>query len=174
MKKILLVLITLLFVSGCGLTDEEKEDALYNSIEKAYLSAYATETAGFAVYENEKETVNGETWFKVAISDYNTLDKIKALAKDVYTKEIATEINEKVDQKYKEVKGVLYTPSKGNCQLAYSYNDKLLDKIKKDVEITEMKSKKITFKLKDKEYNAKLKGDYYVFEEKLFGCINGD
>ena len=26
MKKILLVFITLLFISGCGLTDEEKED----------------------------------------------------------------------------------------------------------------------------------------------------
>ena len=50
MKKILLVLITLLFVSGCGLTDEEKEDKLYESIEKAYLAAYATEGAGFAVF----------------------------------------------------------------------------------------------------------------------------
>lgn len=171
MKKILLVLITLLFVSGCGLTDEEKEDKLYESIEKAYLAAYATEGAGFAVFENETENVNGETWYKVAISDYNSIKKIKALANDVYVDDVATEINNKVDKKYKEVKGNLYTPSNTNCKLLYSYNDKLLGNIKNDVEITEMKSKKITFKLKDKEYNAKLKGDYYIFEEKLFECI---
>lgn len=174
MKKILLVFITLLFISGCGLTDEEKEDKLFESLERAYLAAYATEGAGFGVFEKETETVNGETWYKVANSDYNSLDKIKELANDVYVDEVATKINKKVDQKYKEVNGTLYTPSNTNCKLPYSYNERLLENLKKDVEITEMKSKKLTFKLKDKEYNAKLKGDYYVFEEKLFECVNGD
>ena len=41
---------------------------------------------------------------------------------------------------------------------------------KKDIKISKIKGKKITFKYKDKEYTAKKSDDVYVFGDKVFEC----
>ena len=53
MKKVLLVVLSLVLLSGCGMSKEEKEELFYKSIEKAYVSVYASESAGLAVLPEE-------------------------------------------------------------------------------------------------------------------------
>ena len=99
MKKILLILATLLLVTGCGMSDKEKEDMLYNSLEKAYISVFAGKGVGLAVYPEEKLEIDGKIWYQVAINEYKSLSKLTSLADDVYTEKIADKINKEIIKK---------------------------------------------------------------------------
>ena len=173
MKKILLILATLLLVTGCGMSDKEKEDMLYNSLEKAYISVFAGKGVGLAVYPEEKLEIDGKIWYQVAINEYKSLSKLTSLADDVYTEKIADKINKEINKKYKETDTELYTISEGGCTLNadYQYGKDLKDKIKQDVKIKKIKMSKIIFEYKGKEYEAKKSKDNYIFDKQIFECV---
>jgi len=173
MKKFLLVLMALVLVTGCGKKDEEKEAMLYNSLESAYRAIYASDGVGLAVLGDEKISIDEKTWYLVASSEYKTVDKLTSLADNVYTKELAKEINDKIKSKYREVDTELYTLSEGGCKLPYQdqIDTTLREDIKKDIKIKKIKSKTITFEFQGKEYEAELNDDHYVFNKKIFTCV---
>jgi len=172
MKKILVGIITVILLTGCGMKDDEKEKLLYDSLEKAFTTIYINEGIGLGVYDTEKIEIENEIWYQVAISKYDSYSKITSLANEIYSEELAEEINLKTEKRYKEVDGTLYTKAEGGCPLKYQLDDKLRKNIKKDIKIKKIKMSKIIFELNGKEYTAKKNKDTYVFEEKIFECIN--
>ena len=78
--------------------------------------------------------------------------------------------SEEHDSFFTEIDAELYTTGTGGCILDYQIDDTLMDNLKKDVTISKIKGKKITFKYKDKEYTAKKSDDVYVFSDKVFEC----
>lgn len=169
-KKLLICLFTVLLLSGCGMKDKEKENLFYDSLEKAFTSIYINEGIGLAVYDTEKLELDGESWYQVAISKYDSFSKIKSLADQVYTEELAEELNLLTEKKYKEIDGLLYTKAEGGCALNYQLDDDLKKNIKNDIKIKKIKMTKIVFELDGKEYTAKKQKDSYIFDEKLFKC----
>lgn len=182
MKKIFIVAITLLFLTGCGMTDEEKENMLYKSLEKAYTAVYASEGVGLAVYPEETVKIDEKDWYLVAISGYKKVEDLTSLADAVYTDEISKDINKIINEKYKESDTGLYTTSEGGCTLPYQIGETIdndnkistIDSIKKDVKIKKIKMNKIVFEYKGKEYEGKKSKDNYVFDDKIFYCETGE
>lgn len=178
MKKIIIIAITLLFLTGCGMSDEEKENMLYKSLEKAYTAVYASEGVGLAVYPNETVKIDEKDWYLVAISGYTKVSDLTSLADDVYTEKISKKINKLINEKYKESDTGLYTTSEGGCTLPYQIDkegeNSTIDNIKKDVKIKKYKMNKIVFEYKGKEYVGSKSKDNYVFDEKIFACENGN
>ncbi len=175
MKKIIIIGLTLLLLTGCGATDKEKEDMFYKSLEKAYTSIYASEGVGLAVYDKETIKIDGEDWYQVASSDYKKLTDLTSLASDVYSSKIAKEINDTINKKYKEADNGIYTLSEGGCPLKYQLGGGTLSEdIKKDVKISKISGSKIVFEYDGKEYEAKKSKDNYVFDDKIFTCITAE
>lgn len=170
MKKIIIISFVLLIITGCGMSKEEKQDLLYNSLEKAYKSKYIADGVGLAVYQDNTMTIDGVTWFKVANSEYDSLSKLTSLANDVYPDKIAEEMNKIIEEKYFQTDTELYAIGKGGCSLDYELDEKLLDNIKRDVKIKKVGMTKIKFEYKGKEYTAKKSKNNYIFEEKIFEC----
>jgi len=173
MKKFLIVALTILLVTGCGTSKEEKEKMLFNSLEKAYISVYTADGVGLAVYPNETQEVDGETWYLVAVNKYSNIEKLLANSKEVYTDSIANDLNEKIKARYRQFDTDLYTPSTGGCPLDYivSSDGDLQKDIKENVEIKKVKMNKIIFEYKGEEYTAKKEDDHYVFDKRIFTCI---
>lgn len=170
MKKIIIVILSLVLLTGCGTTDEEKTTMFYNSLEKAYASIYITEGVGLPVYEDSKVTLKDVNWYKTANSTYNSYEKIEDTINSVFTGKLNEELNKVLARKYREIDAELYTTGTGGCILDYQIDDTLMDNLKKDVTISKIKGKKITFKYKDKEYTAKKSDNVYVFGDKVFEC----
>lgn len=170
LKKIIIILTSLILLTGCGISNEEKEQMLYDSLVKAFKSVYISEGLGLAVYDSETIELDDETWYKVAISEYDSLDKIKKLSNDVYKKEVQEELDKKTDKRYKEIENILYTKSEGNCSLDFYYDDELKTNIENKIKIKKIKMNKIVFEYNKKEYTAKKKKDNYVFSDKIFKC----
>ena len=124
MKKLFLIAVACILIAGCGKTKEEKEEILYDSLEKAYVAVFSAEGAGLPVFEEQKIEIDGETWYKVALSEYANIEKLLAYAEDVYSKDISEELSEKLTTKYRQSNGDLYTPSKGQCTLDYFLTEK--------------------------------------------------
>ena len=174
MKKVLIILMCSLLLVGCGKNDEKKE-MLYKSLEKAYISIYSSDGVGLAVYDKEVVTVDDKNWYMVAITDYSKLGNLISLANNVYEEKLADQINTKINQKYKEIDGQLYTTGEGGeCALEYKLDENLRENIKNDIKITKIGINKIKFEYKDKEYTAKKSGKYYKFDEKVFECPKED
>jgi hypothetical protein len=173
MKKIILVLATMLLLTGCGASDEEKEKMLYDSLEKAYMAIYTTDGVGLAVHGEETISIDEKLWYKVAMSDYQSLEKLTNLADTVFTEDVAKKINKDIKNKYREVDNELYTISEGGCILPFQDNidTTLKDDIKKAVKIKKISMNKITFEYDKKEYVAEKDDDHYVFDKKMFKCI---
>ncbi len=176
MKKILIIALTLLLVTGCGTSKEEKEKMLFNSLEKAYVSAYTAEGSGLAVYPNEKKEIDGKEWYLVAINKYNNIEKLLSFSKEVYDDKIANKLNTKINAKYKQIDTDLYTLSEGECDLGYviSGTVNLQDELKKDIKVKKVKMNKIIFEYKGEEYTAKKEDDHYVFDKQIFTCPKED
>lgn len=171
MKKIIIGIITIILVTGCGKNDAAKEEKFYKSLENAYVSIYATDGVGLAVYDQELTEINGVTWYKVANSKYNKMSTLVNMTENVYTEDIYSKIEDEIGKKYKEIEGEFYTTSTGGCTLKYQLTDELSDNLKKDVKDLKISGNKATFKIDGKEYKAKLDGDYYKFSEKIFKCV---
>ena len=173
MKKVLILLASVILLSGCGLgmEKEEKSKLFYESLEKAFVAVYSSDGVGLAVLADEVKEIEGENWYKVAITKYDRLEKVVTLASEVYDSKIAKEINDKILTKYQDIDNELYTTSKGGCLLDYTYEDNLQERLKEDAKITSYGINTITFKYKGKEYKAKLTDDNrYVFKDKIFVC----
>lgn len=170
MKKIIIIGLTLLLLTGCGMSDEEKEKMLYDSLDKAYTAVYLTDGVGLAVYPDEIMQIDNKDWYQVAISKYNKVAKLTSLADDVYTEDIAKKMNKVIKSKYTETDKGLYTTSEGGCLLPYQLDETAKDSIKKDVKIKKIKMNKIIFEYQGKEYEAKKSGDNYKFDKKIFKC----
>lgn len=175
MKKIFLVAITLMFLTGCGMSDEEKENMLYKSLEKAYISVYSSEGVGLAVYPEETVKIDEKDWYLVALSKYKKVEDLTSLADDVYSDKIAKDLNKIISKRYKESDTGLYSTGESGCTLPYQLvtdgEDSTIENIKKDVKIKKIKMSKITFEYKGKEYEAKKSKDNYVFDDKIFSCV---
>ena len=171
MKKIIIGMIALILVTGCGKNDVEKEEKFYNSLESSYVSIYATDGVGLAVYDQESTEINGVTWYKVANSKYNKMSTLVNMTENVYTEDVYTKIEDEIGKKYKEIDGEFYTTSSGGCTLKYQLTEELSDILKKDIKDLKISGSKATFKYDGKEYKAKLVGDYYQFSEKIFKCV---
>lgn len=186
MKKFLVIALTLILVTGCGVSKEEKEKMLYNSLEKAYVAVYSAEGVGLAVYPNEKKEIDGKSYYLVAINKYNNIEKLMSFSKEVYDDKIADSLNEKIKAKYWQDGEDLYTLSNGGCNLDYVISgdsnnsengDKkatLQDDIKQDIKIKKIKSSKIIFEYKGEEYTATMEDDHYVFDKQIFTCPKED
>ena len=171
MKKLILIMFTLLFLTGCGMSKEEKEKMLYDSLEKAFVTVYSAEGLGLAVYGEKTLEIDGEIWYQVAISKYNKLSTLETLADDVYESKIAKELKNTLNTKYKETDTELYFISKGGCKLDYNLDDNLVENLKKDIKIKKYGfMDKVVFEYKGKEYTAKKSKDNYVFDSKIFEC----
>ena len=172
MKKFLVIALTLILVTGCGVSKEEKEKMLFNSLEKAYVSVLTADGTGLPVNPNEKKEIDGSQYYLVGISQYNSLEILLSFSKEVYDDKIATDLNKKINAKYKQAGEDLYTTATGGCNLDYlvSGDTNLQDDIKKDIKIKKIKSSKIIFEYKGTEYTAKLEDDHYVFDNQIFTC----
>lgn len=170
MKKIFIVSLTLLLITGCGMSKEEKEDLLYKSLEKAYKAAYVTEGVGLAVYQDQTMTIDNTTWYKVSVSEFNSLSKLTNLATDVYPEKIAEDINKVIEEKYFQTDTELYSVGKGGCGLGFELDEELINNIKNDTKIKKIGMSKIIFEYKGEEYTAKKSKDNYKFDKKIFKC----
>lgn len=170
MKKIIIIALTTLLLIGCSKNNNENETKLFNSLERAYVSVYATDGVGLAVYGDEKTELNGKTWYLVATSKYNSMSKLSELVESVYNEDLVQSIEKNMTEKYKEIDGKLYTTSMSGCLLKYQLTDSLQEEIKKDIKDIKYRGKKVTFKINNKKFTGKLDGDYYKFDEKIFGC----
>lgn len=171
MKKLIIVACTLLFLTGCGMSKEEKEKMLFDSLEKAYTVSYAVDGAGLAVNAEETVEMNGRKWYQVDMDDYEKLSQLEVLADDVYDKDTAKKIKKSVNEKYVESNSTLYSISEGGCAFDYNLDDKLRENLEKS--INEIKFKmfnRVVFEYKGKEYKAKKTDDGYVFDEQIFVC----
>lgn len=174
MKKLIVIACTLLFLTGCGMSEEEKEKMFYDSLEKAYTAVYTTDGAGLAVYGDQTLEIDGKNWYLVAISKYDRISKVEDLT-NVYEKDIANDIKKKINEKYKESDTALYSISEGGCQLGYDLDDNLQDNLRNDVKIKKYGfMDKIVFEYNGKEYTAKKSKDNYVFDSKIFECPSQD
>ena len=169
MKKIVIIILMGLILTGCTNKDEKKE-MFYNSLGDAYKSVYITDGMGLPVLADENITLDGKVWYKVSSTKYNLIETIENMFNNVFTEEVNKELKTTLHEKYKEVDSVLYTLSTGGCMFDYQIDDTLMNNLKKDVTISKIKGKKITFKYKDKEYTAKKSDDVYVFGDKVFEC----
>lgn len=176
MKKILVIALTLLLVTGCGTSKEEKEKMLYESLEKAYVSAYTAESVGLAVYPDQTLEIDGKIWYLVAIDKYGNIENLLSYAEEVYDKDIATKLNNEIKENYKQLDTDLYTLSNSGCDLGYiiSSDRNLQEDIKNDIKIKKIKMNKIIFEYKGDEYTAKKDGDHYVFDKQIFTCPTED
>lgn len=178
MKKLIIITCALLFLTGCGMSEKEKEKMFYDSLEKAYTSIYTTEGVGLAVYPNEILEIDGKNWYLVAISKFDKISKIETLADEVFEKKIADDIKKKVNEKYKESDTGLYSLSEGGCRLLdrdsdFDINETLQENLKEIIKIKEYGfMNKIVFEYNGKEYTAKKSKDNYVFDSKIFECQN--
>ncbi len=174
MKKLFLITITMLLLTGCGKTKEEKEDMLYSSLEKAFMAVYSAEGAGLPVTQSEEEMkeFDGQKWYKVSVSEYANIEKLLDYSNSVYVDKISKKLNEELTEKYRQSGGELYTLSQGGCPLDYMYEPDLKDLIKEDVKIKKIKSKKIVFEYKNKEFTATMEDDNYKFDKKIFECAD--
>lgn len=170
MKKTIIIILSMMLLVGCSKDNKENESKLYNSLEKAYVSVYATDGVGLAVYGDEKTELNGKTWYLVATSKYNSMSKLSELVESVYNEDLVQSIEKNMTEKYKEIDGKLYTTSMNGCLLKYQLTDNLQEEIKKDIKDIKYRGKKVTFKINNKKYTGKLDGDYYKFDEKIFDC----
>lgn len=170
MKKLIIVIMSLVLLTGCGMSDEEKTTMFYESLDKAYTSIYITEGVGLPVYESEKVHLNDVDWYKTASSVYSSYEKIEDGINLVFTDSIKNELLKSLSNKYREIDAELYTTGVGGCILDYQLDDDLSNNLKKDITINKIKRKSITFKYKDKEYTAKLSDNSYVFSNKVFEC----
>lgn len=170
MKKLIIVIMSLVLLTGCGMSDEEKTTMFYESLDKAYTSIYITEGVGLPVYESEKVHLNDVDWYKTASSVYSSYEKIEDGINLVFTDSIKNELLKSLSNKYREIDAELYTTGVGGCILDYQLDDDLSNNLKKDITISKIKRKSITFKYKDKEYTAKLSDNSYVFSNKVFEC----
>lgn len=161
---------SLVLLTGCGMSDEEKTTMFYESLDKAYASIYITEGVGLPVYESEKVHLNDVDWYKTASSVYSSYEKIEDGINLVFTDSIKNELLKSLSNKYREIDAELYTTGVGGCILDYQLDDDLSNNLKKDITISKIKRKSITFKYKDKEYTAKLSDNSYVFSNKVFEC----
>lgn len=170
MKKLLVVILSILIITGCGKSEEEKEKIFYESLSDAYSVIYITEGFGLPVTEKDKITLEKTNWFKVANSKYTSIEKIENMIENTYTNSISKELKEKLLSNYKEIDTKLYTTGKGGCDLGYQMNEELISKLKQNVNIVKIKGKKVKFEFNNKEYTAKLNDGHYKFEEKIFEC----
>lgn len=170
-RKILVVMLSVLLLTGCGATKEEKETMFYDSLEQAYISVYSTDGVGLPVYEAEKITLDNVDWYKVASSKYDNYEKIEDMISNVFDEKIGSELKSTLSKKYKEVDAVLYTTSTGGCLLDYQIDDTLVSNLKKNVKITKIKGSKVKFEYKKKKYTAKKDGNFYIFDSKVFECL---
>ena len=170
MKKIIIVIMSLVLLTGCGMSKEEKTDLFYDSLEKAYASVYITNGVGLPVYEDSKVTLSNVDWYKTASSVYSSYEKIEDGINSVFDGDLKDSLNKTLASKYREINAELYTTGVGGCMMNYQLDDTLLSNIKKDVSISKIKRNKITFKYKDKKYTAKLSDNTYKFTTQVFEC----
>lgn len=169
MKKIVIIILMGLILTGCTNKDEKKE-MFYNSLGDAYKSVYITDGMGLPVLADENITLDGKVWYKVSSTKYNLIETIENMFNNVFTEEVNKELKTTLHEKYKEVDSVLYTLSTGGCMFNYQIDETLKEGLKKDVKIKKIKSSKIIFEYKGKEYTAKKDKDNYTFSEKIFVC----
>lgn len=170
MKKILIICCSLLLLTGCGKSNDEKENIFYDSLEKAYVSMYATYGVGLAVYPDDLKEIDGNTWYLVAVSKYNSMSKLVDTIESVYSEDISDELENIVGKKYKEIDGDLYTLSISGCTFKYQITDDLKDNLKNEIKNIKFSNNTVKFTYNDKEYKGKLVDNNYKFTEKIFGC----
>lgn len=172
MKKLIIIMCAMFLLTGCGVSNEEKENMFYNSLETAYKASYVTDGIGLAVRGSDSMEIDGKMWYLVEENDYDNVSKLEELA-EVYGSKIKDEIKNSIKSNYRDVNDEMYALSEGGCDLGYMLDDKLQENLKKDVKIKKYGfMNKITFEYKGKEYTAKKDGDKYIFSEKIFVCEN--
>lgn len=169
MKKILIIALSLLLLTGCT-SDEEKENMLYTALEKAYIVQYSIEGPGLPVYDQEKTTVDGKDYYMVALSDYTKISRLLSLAEDAFTTDLSKEVSKTINEKYMDIDNELYTISEGGCVMPYLIDKELQDNLKKNIKIKKVKMNSIVFEYEGKEYTAKEQDDKYVLSDKVFVC----
>lgn len=169
MKKIVVIILMGLLLTGCSDKDEKK-DMFYASLADAYTSVYITDGMGLPVLADESITLEGKTWYKVSSTKYTLIETIESMFNKVFTEEVSKELKTTLHEKYKEVDSTLYTLSNGGCMFDYQIDDTLDKGLREDVKVKKIKSNKVVFEYKGKEYTAKKDNDNYVFSEKIFVC----
>lgn len=179
MKKLIIIACTLLFLTGCGMSKEEKEKMFYESLEKAYSAIYTSDGVGLPVYPNETLEIDGKNWYLVAVSKYDKVSKLENLTDEVFESKISNDIKKTINEKYKESDTGLYSISEGGCKLLnneepdFDLDENLQEKLKEVVKIKKYGfMNKIVFEYNGKEYTAKKSKDNYVFDSKIFECQN--
>lgn len=169
MKKILIGLFSILLLTGCGkLNDEEAKTAVLDSLEKAYLASYIADGVGLAVFADQKVEEGNVTWYKVA-DNYSTVEELKEIVDKGYKGDVANDLKETIDSKYKVIDGALYSTGVGGCALPYEV-ETVRDDLGEDVTINEIKSSKITITLNETEYTLTKKSDNWLSEAQIFKC----
>lgn len=169
MKKILIGLLSILLLTGCEkLSNEEAEIAVLDSLENAYLASYIADGVGLAVFADQKIEEEDVTWYKVA-DNYNSVEELKAIVDKGYRGDVANDLKETIDSKYKVIDGALYSTGVGGCALPYEV-ETVRDELSKDVTINEIKTSKITITLSKTEYTLTKKSDNWLSEVQIFKC----
>jgi len=169
MKKIIGIIFLSIIISGCGkLKEDEALVEVLDSLENAYLSTYIVDGVGLPVYAEESKNIDGVTWYKVA-SEYDSVASLKKIVDSSLDGDLKKEYDKKIDSKYKDIEGSLYTTSEGGCALPFNFEN-AREEIEKITKITKIKSNKIEIKVSDKEYTLKKSKDNWLNEEKIFGC----
>lgn len=169
MKKILIGLFSILLLTGCGkLSDEEAKTAVLDSLENAYLASYIADGVGLAVFADQTIEEGDVTWYKVA-DNYSTVEELKEIVDKGYKGDVADDLKETIDSKYKVIDGALYSTGVGGCALPYEV-ETVRDDLSEDVTINEIKSSKITITLNETEYTLTKKSDNWLSEAQIFKC----
>lgn len=174
MKKVLLILLLSLTLTGCGKMNEtEARHTLLFALNQAYKVVYSTNGFGLAVFPNEKIESEGSTWYLVGTEGYSSTTYLKELANEAFVNEVAKNLIISIDSKYKDIDGKLYSKGLGGCDLGYNL-DAFESMIEGEVTINKIKTKEIKFTYKGKEYKLKRIDETWKLTENIFTCIKND
>ena len=169
MKKVVIGLISILLLTGCGkLTEEEAKTAALDSLENAFLASYIADGIGLAVFADQTIEEGDITWYKVA-DNYSTVDELKEIVDKGYKGDVADDLKETIDSKYKVIDGALYSTGTGGCALPYEI-ETVREDLSEDISIKEIKSNKITVTLNETEYTLSKKSGNWLSEIQIFKC----
>ena len=169
MKKLLLCIVSVAMLTGCGaLSEEEAKVAVLDSLENAFKASYIADGIGLAVFADQTVTEEDTTWYRVA-DNYSSVEELKNQVDKGYKGEVADELKKTIEEKYKDIDGALYSTGVGGCALPYEI-DTIREDIEEDVTINQIKSSKITITLNETEYTLTKKSDEWVSKAKIFSC----
>lgn len=169
MTKVIIGLFLVLLVTGCGkMSEDEAKTVVLDSLENAYLASYIADGVGLAVFADQNISEGEGTWYKVA-DNYNSVQELKNIVDKGYTGEVADELKEVIENKYKDIDGSLYSTGVGGCAMPYEI-ETVREDLENDVTISNIESDKITITLNDTEYVLSKVSGKWLSEAQIFKC----